>query len=101
MMLRYFSIILCCAIFAPLTQAQNLRKWTNNEGQSFTGSIVDCDGVVAKYKIFGRKNLFELPLSELRPEDRPIAILSVFKPKYETPWGICVGSLRKQLRIYF
>lgn len=83
MMLRYLFIILCCTIFVQLLQAQHLRKWTNNEGQSFTGSIVDCDGVVAKYKIFGRKNLFELPLSELRLEDRRIAILTVFKPKYE------------------
>ena len=41
MIVRYFFFILCCAIFAPLAQAQNLRKWTNNEGQSFTGSIID------------------------------------------------------------
>ena len=92
MMLRYLFIILCCTIFVQLLQAQHLRKWTNNEGQSFTGSIVDCDGVVAKYKIFGRKNLFELPLSELRPEDRRIAILTVFKPKYEA----AVGHLRRE-----
>lgn len=84
MMLRYFLLILYCAIFVPLLQAQNSRKWTNNEGQYFIGSIVDCDGVVAKYKIFGRKNLFELPLSELRPEDRRMAVLLAFKPKYES-----------------
>lgn len=101
MMLRYFSIILCCAIFAPLLQAQNLRKWTNNEGQSFTGSIVDCDGVVAKYKIFGRKNLFELPLSELRPEDRRIAILTVFKPKYEAALRHLHGESQKTTKDIF
>ena len=36
--------------------------------------------------------MFELPLSELRPEDRRIAILTIFKPKYEA----AVGHLRRE-----
>lgn len=78
--LIYFYFV-CGFLCAQHQQRQ--RQWTNNDGQSFKGIIVDCDGVKAKYKIFGRRSLFELPLSELRPEDRRAAILSVFKPKYE------------------
>ena len=84
MTLRYFFIIICLAIFINILQAQHSRKWTNNEGQSFTGSIVDCDGVVAKYKIFGRKNLFELPLSENASSN----MLNVYIHFYEKKDGI-------------
>lgn len=71
-------------VFTGSLCAQQPRQWTNNEGKSFTGTIIECDGVTAKYKIFGRKNLFELPLSELKQDDRRTAILSIFKPKYES-----------------
>ena len=44
--------------------AQQLRKWTNTEGRSFSGTIVDCDGETAKMenymdKMFLTKALFQ------------------------------------------
>lgn len=56
------TVAVCCD--APL------RKWTNTEGRSFSGRIVDCDGETAKYKVFGRNKLVEIPLSQLCPSDR-------------------------------
>ena len=56
------TVAVCCD--APL------RKWSNTEGRSFSGRIVDCDGETAKYKVFGRNKLVEIPLSQLCPSDR-------------------------------
>ena len=58
------KILLFLLFFQILTSyAQQLRQWTNTEGRSFSGTIVDCDGETAKYKVFGRNKLVEIPLS--------------------------------------
>lgn len=75
-----FFFIICGRIGL---NAQQLRKWTNTEGKSFSGTIVDCDGETAKYKVFGRNKLVEIPLSQLCPADRHIAVIEAYKPKYE------------------
>lgn len=78
------KILLFLLFFQILTSyAQQLRKWTNTEGRSFSGTIVDCDGETAKYKVFGRNKLVEIPLSQLCPADRRIAVIEAYKPKYE------------------
>ena len=75
-----FFFIICGCIGL---NAQQLRKWTNTEGKSFSGTIVDCDGETAKYKVFGRNKLVEIPLSQLCSADRRIAVIEAYKPKYE------------------
>ncbi len=60
------SVVLTVAVCCD----EPLRKWTNTEGRSFSGRIVDCDGETAKYKVFGRNKLVEIPLSQLCPSDR-------------------------------
>lgn len=60
------SVVLTAAVCCDAP----LRKWTNTEGRSFSGRIVDCDGETAKYKVFGRNKLVEIPLSQLCPSDR-------------------------------
>lgn len=83
-MLPMRKILLFLLFFQILTSyAQQLRKWTNTEGRSFSGTIVDCDGETAKYKVFGRNKLVEIPLSQLCPADRRIAVIEAYKPKYE------------------
>lgn len=78
------KILLFLLFFQILTSyAQQLRQWTNTEGRSFSGTIVDCDGETAKYKVFGRNKLVEIPLSQLCPADRRIAVIEAYKPKYE------------------
>ena len=72
--------MLCCTLSVF---AQSSRKWTNTEGQSFTGTIVDCDYDTAKFKVFGKTAPIEVSMSELSPESRHDAILAVYKPKYE------------------
>lgn len=62
--------ILSAALTAAVCCDAPLRKWTNTEGRSFSGRIVDCDGETAKYKVFGRNKLVEIPLSQLCPADR-------------------------------
>lgn len=78
----YITIIFTFLVCGNLN-AQQLRKWTNTEGRSFSGTIVDCDGETAKYKVFGRNKLVEIPLSQLCPADRRIAVIEAYKPKYE------------------
>lgn len=78
------KILLFLLFFQILTSyAQQLRQWTNTEGRSFSGTIVDCDGETAKYKVFGRNKLVEIPLSQLCSADRRIAVIEAYKPKYE------------------
>ena len=78
------KILLFLLFFQLLTSyAQQLRKWMHTEGRSFSGTIVDCDGETAKYKVFGRNKLVEIPLSQLCPADRRIAVIEAYKPKYE------------------
>lgn len=69
------TVAVCCD--APL------RKWTNTEGRSFSGRIVDCDGETAKYKVFGRNKLVEIPLSQLCPADRRSADAYCGETQYE------------------
>ena len=78
----YITIIFTFLVCGNLN-AQQLRQWTNTEGRSFSGTIVDCDGETAKYKVFGRNKLVEIPLSQLCPADRRIAVIEAYKPKYE------------------
>lgn len=78
----YITIIFTFLVCGNLN-AQQLRKWTNTEGRSFSGTIVDCDGETAKYKVFGRNKLVEIPLSQLCPADKRIAVIEAYKPKYE------------------
>lgn len=78
----YITIIFTFLVCGNLN-AQQLRKWTNTEGRSFSGTIVDCDGETSKYKVFGRNKLVEIPLSQLCPADRRIAVIEAYKPKYE------------------
>ena len=61
-----FSVVLTVAVCCSVS----LRKLTNTEGRSFSGRIVVCDGNTAKYKVFGRNKLVEIPLSQLSPADR-------------------------------
>ena len=74
----YITIIFTFLVCGNLN-AQQLRKWTNTEGRSFSGTIVDCDGETAKYKVFGRNKLVEIPLSQLCPADRRIAVIEAYK----------------------
>ena len=53
------------------------------EGKSFTGTIVDCDYNTAKFKVFGKSDPVYVEMSELSPESRHVAILTVYKPRYE------------------
>ena len=75
--------ILSVVLTAAVCYGAPLRKWTNTEGKSFSGTIVDCDGETAKYKVFGRNKLVEIPLSQLCSADRRIAVIEAYKPKYE------------------
>ena len=79
----YKTGILLVVLTAAVCYGAPLRKWTNTEGRSFSGTIVDCDGETAKYKVFGRNKLVEIPLSQLCPADRRIAVIEAYKPKYE------------------
>ena len=79
----YKTGILLVVLTAAVCYGAPLRKWTNTEGKSFSGTIVDCDGETAKYKVFGRNKLVEIPLSQLCPADRRIAVIEAYKPKYE------------------
>ena len=79
----YKTGILLVVLTAAVCYGAPLRKWTNTEGKSFSGTIVDCDGETAKYKVFGRNKLVEIPLSQLCSADRRIAVIEAYKPKYE------------------
>ena len=79
----YKTGILLVVLTAAVCYVAPLRKWTNTEGKSFSGTIVDCDGETAKYKVFGRNKLVEIPLSQLCSADRRIAVIEAYKPKYE------------------
>lgn len=79
----YKTGILSVVLTAAVCYGAPLRKWTNTEGKSFSGTIVDCDGETAKYKVFGRNKLVEIPLSQLCSADRRIAVIEAYKPKYE------------------
>lgn len=44
--------ILSVALTAAVCYGAPLRKWTNTEGRSFSGTIVDCDASTARWRFF-------------------------------------------------
>lgn len=51
--LRHITLAIFLLLFSFTSYAQQSRTWTNEEGKSFRGRVVDCDGLVAKFKVDG------------------------------------------------